>query len=294
MSLQRVEGLLDLSAEGALVVDERNELRVVEPLQQHACDLARKLPLFALDQVVQALSEDLLRLRGGRVHEVLHELVLGHLAGGDGGGRGLCRRRLGTLLRRLLLHRLLRHRARLLPGLHHASLRLSRATLLLLPAGTRALLLLPTLPARALRVGVVATRVLATALLVGAAHVLLLRALPVLLLALSHGGLSHRGPAEHRRGAGTAAREAHVHGRDGHGARHLEAREHLLRALALRRLHLAADLDGLVEGHVNGLGADHLAVHGRHGARRLLGLRKAHKAEALRHLGPVLVAHHLR
>ena len=44
----------------------------------------------------------------------------------------------------------------------------------------------------------------------------------------------------------------------------LEAREHLRLALALRRLHLAADLDGLVQRHVDGLRPEHLPVHGRH------------------------------
>jgi len=58
-------------------------------------------------------------------------------------------------------------------------------------------------------------------------------------------------------------------------------------------LHLATDLDGLMEGNVDGLGANHMAVHGSDGTSCLLRLGEAHEAESLGNVGALLVLHDL-
>eukprot|EP00001_Collodictyon_triciliatum_P059293 10557_4 len=93
--------------------------------------------------------------------------------------------------------------------------------------------------------------------------------------------------------AGEAGHLCHGHRHSTNTACNLETREHRCATLALRRLHLAADLDGLVQRNVDRLAANHVAVHGSHGPGRLLWRGKAHESKALRHLRPVLVAHNL-
>mmetsp|Transcript_38790 Transcript_38790/g.90435 ORF Transcript_38790/g.90435 Transcript_38790/m.90435 type:complete len:671 (-) Transcript_38790:121-2133(-) len=294
VGLEGRKRLLDLAVEGTVVVDEGDKLRVVEALEKHTSDLAGEGALLRLDEGVETLAEDLLGLGGGRVDDHLHKLLLGHAGRRDVASRLLLRGRAS-----LLGGHLLGHVAGLARHLHARSLLLTLLALSATSVGSHAGTLLLALLASALRTLLTllvplgaGLATLPLALL--AAHTLLVPlpavGLPTELLAA---GATHLlGEHEDLPGAG-APREAHGNLRGHHAALHLEAGKHLGLADRLGLLHLAADLDGLVEGDVDGLGAEHLAVHGGDSARRLLGGSEAHKTEALGHLRALLVAHDL-
>mmetsp|Transcript_15248 Transcript_15248/g.38279 ORF Transcript_15248/g.38279 Transcript_15248/m.38279 type:complete len:691 (+) Transcript_15248:209-2281(+) len=296
VGLEGGKGLLDLAVEGSVVVDESNKLRVVEALEEHTRDLAGEGALLRLDEGVEALAEDLLGLGGRGVDDHLHELLLGHARRRDVASRLLLRGGAS-----LLGGHLLGHVAGLARHLHARSLLLALLALSTTSVGSHASALLLALLASALSALLallvpLGARLAALPLALLAPHALLvpLAAAVGLPAELLPAGAAHLlGEHENLAGAG-APGEAHGHlGPGDHATLHLEAGEHLGLADGLRLLHLAADLDGLVEGDVDGLGAQHLAVHGRDGARRLLGGREAHKAKALGNVGALLVAHHL-
>mmetsp|Transcript_20918 Transcript_20918/g.49614 ORF Transcript_20918/g.49614 Transcript_20918/m.49614 type:complete len:435 (+) Transcript_20918:452-1756(+) len=236
------------------------KLRVVEPLQKHARDLAREGTLGRDDEGVEALAEELLLLLRRGVDEDRGQLLLGESARHHRHLLRHGRRTAGRTLRT--------HGGSLLVAVAHVGRKLD----LLLACGAAA----------ARRGNTARTRGAPGAAAKVAA-----------LLGRTHG--THAGARDEAAatGAHTGVGE-HEELPAGLRASSVHERAHLLRrvarhVLALLELALdalalevgAADLLGLVERDVDRLLADHLAVHVRDGAGGVVSRREAHVAEAL-------------
>ena len=77
MSLKRLNRKLDLLVEREGRVDEAEQLRGVQCLQQHASDLAGKLRLSGTNKQIQTLSEHLLLLFRGSLRQHGSEIDVG-------------------------------------------------------------------------------------------------------------------------------------------------------------------------------------------------------------------------
>mmetsp|Transcript_31331 Transcript_31331/g.91752 ORF Transcript_31331/g.91752 Transcript_31331/m.91752 type:complete len:621 (-) Transcript_31331:133-1995(-) len=267
VSIQDLQGLLDLGAESIRTLQKMEELGVVH-LEEHAGDLASELRLRLVDEGVETLANHvLLHLGAGRSESAGGEALV------SGNGR------LGLLGRHLLLGR--GRGDALLLGRHVAGLLVELHVLLATATSTAASTAL---------VRVAATTASAGSLL---GHAAVLRhGVHAPLLLLLHHGVGEAGTAGHHgvgrlHTAGSGAALLHVHTRHAAGVAHGHGTTShaglASAATGVASLELGpTDLLALGKGDEDGLGADDLAVHLVDGPGGLLGGGVADEAEASR------------